>query len=146
MRTDLTKVIKAPGIPAQLEAAQARLAPFLRDTLVGLNYAYYEPPGAQILHSNPLFVRSHDFSAASIQGIDQISGRADADWHWRDGRRRRLPDRLAGRSAEAARAEEDFISPEKLQALIWRGDRAGAAGECNFTALVGREPATNCMQ
>ena len=61
VRTDLTKVIKTPGTPAQLEAARARLAPFLRDTLVGLNYAYYEPPGAQVLHSNPLFVRSHDF-------------------------------------------------------------------------------------
>ncbi len=46
VRTDLTKVIKTPGTPAQLEAARAKLAPFLRDTLVGLNYAYYEPPGA----------------------------------------------------------------------------------------------------
>ena len=121
VRTDLTKVIKAPGTPAQLEAARARLVPFLRDTLVGLNYAYYEPPGAQILHSNPLFVRSHDFSASSIQGIDQI---------W-------APPTLIGIGATAgggayligsladlpyvlALSEEDFISPEKLQALIWR--------------------------
>ena len=37
------------------------LAPFLRDTLVGLNYVHYAPPGAQILYTNPLFVRSHDF-------------------------------------------------------------------------------------
>ena len=33
--------------------ARGQLAPFLRDTLVGLNYAYYEPPSAQILHNNP---------------------------------------------------------------------------------------------
>jgi hypothetical protein len=121
VRTDLTKVIKTPGTPAQLEAARARLAPFLRDTLVGLNYAYYEPPGSQVLHSNPLFVRAHDFTASSIQGIKDIWG----------------PPSLIGIGATAgggayfigsladlpfalALTEEDFISPEKLQALIWK--------------------------
>jgi hypothetical protein len=39
-----------------------------------LNYAYYEPPGAQVLHNNPLFVRSHDFSASSVQGIEHVWG------------------------------------------------------------------------
>ena len=34
--------------------ARGLVVPFLRDTLVGLNYAYYEPPGAQILLNNPL--------------------------------------------------------------------------------------------
>jgi hypothetical protein len=121
VRTDLTKVIKTPGTPAQLEAARARLAPFLRDTLVGLNYAYYEPPGSQVLHSNPLFVRAHDFTASSIQGVKDIWG----------------PPNLIGIGATAgggayfigsladlpfalALTEEDFISPEKLQALIWK--------------------------
>jgi hypothetical protein len=121
VRTDLTKVIKTPGTPAQLEAARARLTPFLRDTLVGLNYAYYEPPGSQVLHSNPLFVRAHDFSASSIQGIKDVWG----------------PPSLIGIGATAgggayfigsladlpfalALTEEDFISPEKLQALIWK--------------------------
>ncbi len=121
VRTDLTKVIKTPGTPAQLEAARARLAPFLRDTLVGLNYAYYEPPGSQVLHSNPLFVRAHDFTASSIQGIKDVWG----------------PPSLIGIGATAgggayfigsladlpfalALTEEDFISPEKLQALIWK--------------------------
>ncbi|MGA3034830.1 MAG: hypothetical protein ABSD70_16210 [Terracidiphilus sp.] len=121
VRTDLTKVIKTPGTPAQLEAARARLAPFLRDTLVGLNYAYYEPPGSQVLHSNPLFVRAHDFTASSIQGIKDVWG----------------PPNLIGIGATAgggayfigsladlpfalALTEEDFISPEKLQALIWK--------------------------
>ena len=121
VRTDLTKVIKTPGTPAQLEAARERLAPFLRDTLVGLNYAYYEPPGSQVLHSNPLFVRAHDFAASSIQGMNDIWG----------------PPNLIGIGATAgggayligslaelpfvlALTEEDFISPEKLQALIWK--------------------------
>ena len=28
---------------------------------MGFNYIYYAPPGAQVLFTNPLFVRSHDF-------------------------------------------------------------------------------------
>jgi len=121
VRTDLTKVIKTPGTPAQLEAARARLAPFLRDTLVGLNYAYYEPPGAQVLHSNPLFVRSHDFAGASIQGISDVWGEpmligigATA------GGGAYLIGSLADLPYVLALTEEDFISPEKIQALIWR--------------------------
>ncbi len=121
VRTDLTKVIKAPGTPAQLEVARARLAPFLRDTLVGLNYAYYEPPGAQILHSNPLFVRSHDFSASSIQGIDQIWGAPSLIGIGATaGGGAYLIGSLADLPYVLAMTEEDFISPEKLQALIWR--------------------------
>src|SRR5438552_17807283 len=58
MRTNLAKIIKSPSSPQQLAEARGQLAPFLRDTLVGLNYAYYEPPGAQSLHHNPLLVRS----------------------------------------------------------------------------------------
>ncbi len=121
VRTDLTKVIKEPGSPAQLEAARAKLAPFLRDTLVGLNYAYYEPPGAQVLHSNPLFVRSHDFSATSIQGINQfwaspsligIGATAGGGAY--------LIGSLAGLPYVLAMTEEDFIAPEKVQAVIWR--------------------------
>ncbi|MGA2753173.1 MAG: hypothetical protein ABSE53_05350 [Terracidiphilus sp.] len=121
VRTDLSKVIKAPGTPAQLEAARARLAPFLRDTLVGLNYAYYEPPGAQILHSNPLFVRSHDFSASSIQGINQIWGAPSLIGIGATaGGGAYLIGSLADLPYVLAIAEEDFISPQKLQALIWR--------------------------
>src|SRR5256712_9402594 len=72
MRTDLTKVIKSPGSHAQLEEARGQLAPFVRDALVGLNYAYYEPPGAQLLHHNPLFVRSHDFSGDTVAGVERV--------------------------------------------------------------------------
>ncbi len=121
VRTDLTKVIKGPSTPTQLDAARAKLAPFLRDTLVGLNYAYYEPPGAQVLHSNPLFVRSHDFSASSIQGVNQIWGApvlvgigATA------GGGAYLIGSLADLPYVLAETEEDFLAPAKLQALIWR--------------------------
>ena len=72
VQTDLTKIIKTPGPHPQFEVARGQLAPFLRDTLVGLNYAYYEPPGAQILHNNPLFVRSHDFTEISVVGTEQF--------------------------------------------------------------------------
>src|SRR6266516_7420830 len=72
LHTDLTRLLKGPASPAQLEEARGQLTPFLRDTLVGLNYAYYEPPGAQALHNNPLFVRSHDFAGDSITGIETL--------------------------------------------------------------------------
>ena len=73
MRTDLPKVLKSPTASrAQIEDARGQLASFLRDTLVGLNYAYYEPPGAQALHNNPLFVRSHDFAGETIEGMKTL--------------------------------------------------------------------------
>lgn len=122
VRTDLTRVIRGPGSPAQLEAARGQLTPFLRDTLVGLNYAYYEPPGAQVLHQNPLFVRSHDFSGASVLGFNGI-------WEAPDligigitaGGGAYLIGSLADLPYALATMEEDFISPDNVQALIWRG-------------------------
>lgn len=121
VRTDLSKVIRGPATPAQLDAARARLAPFLRDTLVGLNYAYYEPPGAQILHSNPLFVRSHDFAASSIQGVNEIwEAPALIGIGATAGGGAYLIGSLADLPYVLALTEEDFISPEKIQALIWK--------------------------
>ncbi len=121
VQTDLTKIIKTPGNKAQLEAARGQLAPFLRDTLVGLNYAYYEPPGAQILHNNPLFVRSHDFTEISVIGTEQF---------WQTpmllgvgspaGGGAYLMGSLTDLSYALASTEEDFISPENVQALIWK--------------------------
>jgi hypothetical protein len=120
MRTNLTDVIKSPASVAQLTAARGQLAPFLRDTLVGLNYAYYEPPGAQILHHNPLFVRSHDFSAETIVGLERVwqaprlfgaGSPAGGGAH--------LVGSLADLPYVLAKAEQDFIAPENVQALIW---------------------------
>jgi hypothetical protein len=120
IRTDLARTIKS-GNPAQLEAARGQLTPFLRDTLVGLNYAYYEPPGAEVLHNNPLFVRSHDFSSVSVQGVEQIWGEpgligvgATA------GGGAYLMGSLADLPYALASTEQDFIAPRNVQALIWK--------------------------
>jgi hypothetical protein len=121
VRTDLTSVIRTPGTPAQLEAARGRLAPFLRDTLVGLNYAYYEPPGAQVLHNNPLFVRSHDFSTVSVQGVEEIWGRPELiGIGVTAGGGAYLMGSLADLPYVLASVEQDFIAPGNVQALIWK--------------------------
>jgi len=121
MRTDLTKVIKAPGSKQQLEDARGQLCPFLRDTLVGLNYAYYEPPGAQILHINPLFVRSHDFSGDTVAGVERVW---QASQLFGEGSPAGGGAHLVGSLADLpyvlAQVEQDFIAPENVQALIWR--------------------------
>jgi hypothetical protein len=121
MRTDLTKVIKSPRSPAQLEEARGQLATFLRDSLVGLNYAYYEPPGAQVLHNNPLFVRSHDFSGDTVLGVEhlwqapQLFGAG-----FPAGGGAHLIGSLADLPYVLGEVEQDFIAPENVQALIWK--------------------------
>jgi hypothetical protein len=121
MRTDLAKVIKGGGSPAELEEARGQLSTFLRDTLVGLNYAYYEPPGAQILHTNPLFVRSHDFAGETIMGVErlwqspQLFGEGSPA-----GGGAHLVGSLADLPYVLAEVEQDFIVPQNVQALIWR--------------------------
>jgi len=122
MQTDLAKVIKSPSPgPARLEEARGELASFLRDNLVGLNYAYYEPPGAQMLRANPLFVRSHDFAGETVSGVEGL-------WHTPQlfgegspaGGGAHLVGSLADLAYVLSEAEQDFIAPENVQALIWR--------------------------
>ncbi len=120
IRTDLARIIKS-GNPSQLEAARGQLTPFLRDTLVGLNYAFYEPPGAEVLHNNPLFVRSHDFTSVSVLGVEHIWGEpgligvgATA------GGGAYLMGSLADLPYALASIEQDFIAPGNVQALIWK--------------------------
>lgn len=121
VRTDLTKVIRGPGSASQLEGARGRLTPFLRDTLVGLNYAYYEPPGAQVLRNNPLFVRAHDFTAASVQGVKDIWGTpVPVGVGVTAGGGAFLMGSLADLPYALAAMEEDFIAPSHVQALIWK--------------------------
>ncbi len=125
MRTDLTKVIKGPGSPEQLTAARGLLTPFLRDTLVGLNYAYYEPPGAQMLHNNPLFVRSHDFSGGDYSG--EVATAGEQTWRsprlfgrgWTASGGAHLIGSLADLPYVLAKVEQDFIVPQNVQSLIW---------------------------
>jgi len=120
MRTDLAKVIKNPGAREDLAAARGELAPLLRDTLVGLNYAYYEPPSAQALHHNPLLVRSHDFSGEMTPGSQQawqvprVFGRG-----WTASGGAHLTGSLADLPYVLAQMEQDFTVPENVQALIW---------------------------
>jgi hypothetical protein len=121
MRTDLAKVVKSPASSEQLGEARGQLTPFLRDTLVGLNYAYYEPPGAQALHNNPLLVRSHDFSGESVIGMERqlwqpprmlgVGSPAGGGAH--------LIGSLADLPYVLAQMEQDFVAPENIQALIW---------------------------
>jgi hypothetical protein len=117
---DLTPVLKSAD-PKRLAAARGELTPFLRDTLVGLNYAYYEPPGAQMLHHNPLFIRSHDFSGT-------VSPTGEYSWQTPQlfgsgvaaGRGAHLMGSLADLPYVLSEVEEDFIVPENVQALIWQ--------------------------
>jgi hypothetical protein len=122
MKTDLTKVVKSPTSADQLAEARGELAPLFRDTMVGLNYAYYEPPGAQILHNNPLFVRSHDFAGDTVTGVEHQAWQAPQLFGAGSpaGGGARLVGSLADLPYVLADAEQDFIAPENVQALIWR--------------------------
>jgi hypothetical protein len=74
-----------------------------------------------VLHNNPLFVRSHDFSASSIQGVDEVWGPpAVVGVGATAGGGAYLIGSLADLPYVLALTEEDFLSPQKVQALIWR--------------------------
>jgi hypothetical protein len=120
-RVNLVKLItQSAGSPRQLAKARGLLTPFLRDTLVGLNYAYYEPPGAQMLHTNPLFVRLHDFSLQLLSNgrtAWEESHLVNRGWNASGGAH--LEGSLADLPHVLASAEEGFIVPDNIQALIW---------------------------
>jgi hypothetical protein len=121
MQTDLAKILKSAPSRAKVEEARGQLTPFLRDTLVGLNYAYYEPPGAQLLRINPLFVRSHDFSGESVAGVSGLWGASELFGQGSAaGGGAHLVGSLADLAYVLSDAEQDFISPENVQALIWK--------------------------
>ncbi len=102
----------------KLKDIRAGLAPFLRDTLVGLNYIHYAPPGAQVLHTNPLFVRSHDF--IGIQGAQQTWKQTEVfGTGWPANAGGRLVGSLASLPYALAEAEQNFLIPSREQALIW---------------------------
>jgi hypothetical protein len=125
MRTDLRKSISGTEPPKEASEMRGALTPFLRDTLVGLNYAYYEPPGAEILHNSPLLVREHDFLASEAVGQNRA-------WQAPElfgigltaGNGTHLSGSLAGLPYALAEIEQDFIVPENVQALIWHDTAA----------------------
>ena len=141
VRTDLTQILKISGNPAQFEAARGQLTPFLRDTLVGLNYAYYEPPGAEVLHNNPLFVRSHDFSSVSVQGFEQIWGIPELIGVGATaGGGAYLMGSLADLPYALASTEEDFIAPQQCAGPDLERGGARSPGGRRSAALVDGEP------
>jgi len=104
--------------PAKLREIRGQLAPALRDTIVGYNYIRYAPPGAQILLTNPLFVRGHDFVGA--QGGDhawQATSMYGSGWPSNAGGR--LIGSLSALPYALAESEKDFLVPTQTQALIW---------------------------
>jgi hypothetical protein len=125
MRSDVGKIISSPVTAEDAKVARGQMAPFLRDTLVGLNYAYYEPPGAQMLHHNPLFVRSHDFSGGDFSGAAATA--SQQAWEtprlygrgWAAGGGAHLVGSLADLPYVLAKVEQDFIVPNNVQSLIW---------------------------
>jgi hypothetical protein len=109
---------KAGADPEKLQDIRGLLAPFLRDTLVGYNYVHYAPPGAQILHTNPLFVRTHDF--LGIQGSPQTWRTTEVfGTGWPSSAGGRLVGSLAALPYALAEAEQNFLIPSREQALIW---------------------------
>jgi len=94
------------------------LAPLLRDTLVSYNYAHYAPPGAQILYTNPVFVRSHDF--LGVQGANHTWRQTELfGTGWPSNGGGRLVGSLSGLAYALAEAEQNFLIPAQTQALIW---------------------------
>jgi hypothetical protein len=111
-------VEKAGDDAGKLRDLRGALAPFLRDTLVGMNYAHYAPPGAQILYTNPLFVRTHDF--LGMQATAQTWRQTEVyGTGWPASAGGRLVGSLSGLPYALAEAEQNFLIPSREQALIW---------------------------
>jgi hypothetical protein len=109
---------KAAGDAEKLKDARGLLAPLLRDTLLALNYAHYAPPGAQILYTNPVFVRSHDF--LGMQGTNHTWRPTEMyGTGWPSNGGGRLVGSLSGLPYALAEAEQNFLVPTQTQALIW---------------------------
>ena len=117
LRASVEKAI--PSNDAErLRDLRGMLAPLLRDTLVGFNYIHYAPPGAQILLTNPLFVRTHDF--LGLQGSSQTWKTTEVFGSgWPSSAGGRLVGSLVGLPYALAEAEQDFLIPTREQALIW---------------------------
>ncbi len=111
-------IAKAGQDPAKLRDVRGYLTPMLRDTLVGLNYVYFAPPGAELLRSGTSFVRSHDFlGEASSRGSWSTTTPIGGGWPTSAGGR--LAGSLSGLPYALAQAEQNFLIPDREQALIW---------------------------
>ncbi|MBV9504554.1 MAG: hypothetical protein JO323_06060 [Acidobacteriia bacterium] len=111
-------VDKAANDPERLKDVRGLLTPILRDTLLAYNYAYYAPPGSQLLYTNPVFVRSHDFVGA--QGANHLWRSTEVlGSGWPSSAGGRLVGSLSSLPYALAEAEQNFLVPAQTQALIW---------------------------
>lgn len=109
---------RAGNDPKKLDEIRTLMAPFLRDTLMGLNYVHYAPPGAQVLYTNPLFVRSHDF--IGVQGANGTWKETEVLGNgWPTSAGGKLVGSLVSLPYALAEAEQNFLIPSREQALIW---------------------------
>jgi hypothetical protein len=118
-RLNLRAMLDHSGHDAdRMRDVEGALAPLLRDTLVAFNYVHYAPPAAQILYTNPLFVRDHDFVGmngnANPWKQTQVFGTG-----WPSNGGGRLVGSLSSLPYALAEAEQNFLIPTKTQALIW---------------------------
>ena len=109
---------RAQGRSEKLFAIRGELAPILRDSLVGLVYTYYSPPAAELIRSNPLFVRSHDF--LGTQNFSSWRPARLRGTGWPNSNGGRLVGSMNGLAYALARAEQNFMIPSERQALIWQ--------------------------
>lgn len=113
-KLNLDSLIKNP----EKKDARAVLAPLLRDSMVGLVYSYYAPVGAQLLLTNPVFVRSHDFIGTESTPF-QWRATDIAGTGWPESAGGRLTGSLISIPYAIAEAEQNFLMPRREQALIW---------------------------
>ena len=111
-------VDRAAGDANALGDILGELAPLLRDTLVGFTYIFYSPPGAELIRSNPLFVRTHDFIGSDSDRSWRAARLAGSGWPNSSGGQ--LVGSLAGLPYALNDAEQNFLIPSERQALIWQ--------------------------
>ena len=111
-------VDSASGAAEALLEIRGELAPIMRDSLVGLVYVYYSPPGAELIRSNPLFVRGHDFIGADEDRAWRAARTQGSGWPNSSGGQ--LVGSLAGLPYGLNDAEQNFLIPTERQALIWQ--------------------------
>jgi hypothetical protein len=118
-KLNLRSAIEKAGADAEkVKDVRGLLAPLLRDTLLAFNYAHYAPPGAQILYTNPVFVRSHDF--LGMQGTSHTWRPTETfGTGWPSNAGGRLVGSLSALPYALAEAEQNFLVPAQTQALIW---------------------------
>lgn len=118
-KINLRSAIEKAGADGEkLKEIRGQMAPLLRDTLLAFSYAYYAPPGAQILYTNPTFVRSHDF--LGMQGTSHTWKPTETYGSgWPSNAGGRLVGSLSTLPYALAEAEQNFLVPAQTQALIW---------------------------